>query len=154
VLEDDDEVAITHLGADRQFRATSVAMVNIRATLAAAAAAGVIGEATARLLTDLAKEQFFPDRSYPRLLELGAGRVPAEELAAFGAYWPEHALDVKHADAVEMLGAMNLCLEERWPPPQADFLFESTNAWESAKLRATQLAGKAPRRTTRKSARS
>jgi hypothetical protein len=139
-LEDDDEVAIAHLPADRQFKPTSEAMVNIRATLAAACSAGVIGESTRSILTALGKGLFFPERCYPRILELGAARadVPAAETAAFSAWLPDNRVDLKRADAVELLQAMDLCLRERWPPPQVDFLFESTNAWEAAKLRADQ----------------
>ena len=41
VLEDDDEVAVAHAGAEHGFRALSDAMVDVRATLAAAVAAAL-----------------------------------------------------------------------------------------------------------------
>ncbi len=45
-LEDDDEVAVVHGPAESGYRALSVALVNIRHTLAAAEAQSVIGPAS------------------------------------------------------------------------------------------------------------
>lgn len=61
-IEDDDEVALTHLAADYDFRPVTEAMVNIRATLAAAAEAGVLSPAEADLLVAMQKERWFMDR--------------------------------------------------------------------------------------------
>src|SRR5512146_1724722 len=43
-LEDDDEVAVAHADAGQGFRPLSDAMVDVRATLAVAVAAGVVGD--------------------------------------------------------------------------------------------------------------
>src|SRR6185503_8566658 len=89
VLEDDDEVAVIHGAAEHGFVAMSEAMVNIRATLAAAAGAGVVAPATAQALVDLAKRVFYPERGYPRLLQDAADRgLPAGELAALERWLP------------------------------------------------------------------
>ena len=51
-LEDDDEVALTHAGAEDDFRPLSDALVSIRATLAAANDAGLLTDSeTQRLVT-------------------------------------------------------------------------------------------------------
>ena len=50
LLEDDDEVAVAHADAEHGFRALSDAMVDVRATLDAAVAAGVVDGATAASL--------------------------------------------------------------------------------------------------------
>ena len=48
--EDDDEVALTHLAEEFEFRPVTEAMVNIRATMAAAVDAGVVSEPEAEVL--------------------------------------------------------------------------------------------------------
>ena len=62
-LEDDDEVAVVHQAADREYAATSDAMVNIRATLRAACNDGVIDQAAESAIVRAAKEAFYPERS-------------------------------------------------------------------------------------------
>src|SRR2546430_11005490 len=59
-LEDDDEVAVAHCPAEFGYRPTSVAMVNIRATLAAAVASGIIADATRRKLKSLPQDTLYP----------------------------------------------------------------------------------------------
>ncbi len=55
-LEDDDEVAVAHRRSEDGYAPTSEALVNIRATLARAVAAGVISMETSETLLSLAKE--------------------------------------------------------------------------------------------------
>src|SRR5437879_10496418 len=62
-LEDDDEVAVAHCPAEFGYRPTSVAMVNIRATLAAALATAIITDATLRKLEDISTDLVYPDRT-------------------------------------------------------------------------------------------
>ena len=102
-LEDDDEVAVVHIPG-QTFACSSEAMVNIRSTLAAAAACGVVAEATSELLVSLAKNLFYPDRSYDRVVERGrqAG-VPRAELSRLSSWLRDHRLDPKRADAIAML---------------------------------------------------
>ena len=69
-LEDDDEVAVAHCGADDGFRPLSDAMVDIRATLEAAAIAGIVTAEAAAAMTARAKATF-----YPRRLLLGVARA-------------------------------------------------------------------------------
>src|SRR2546422_6800112 len=61
-LEDDDEVAVAHCPAEFGYRPTSVAMVNIRATLAAAVARAIIADPTRRKLVSHVKDLFSPTR--------------------------------------------------------------------------------------------
>ena len=63
-IEDDDEVAIAHGTAETGYRELSDAMVNIRATLAAADDAGILSGATAREIEAAAKALFYPQRTY------------------------------------------------------------------------------------------
>lgn len=77
----DDEVAVAHLGAEDDYRPVSVAMVDIRATLDAATAAGVLSVDEAATLAADAKRLHYPDRRWsaiargtPRLREWLRGR--------------------------------------------------------------------------------
>ncbi len=104
VLTDDDEVALAHGTAESGYRALSDPLVNIRATLAAAVSAKVIGEELAERLIAGEKAVFFPERSYHHLLETaadaGEDRVVLERLREFVR---TSRVDLKRADAVTLL---------------------------------------------------
>ena len=63
-VDDDDEVAVVHGPAETGYRCLSVAMVDIRRTLAQAAAEGVVSARTRTTLEDLAKRMYYPERAY------------------------------------------------------------------------------------------
>lgn len=130
-LEDDDEVAVLHGDRASGYRATSEAMVNIRATLRAAERAGVIGKTTHAQLLALGKGSFYPDRSYPLLLtrarEVGC---PAAELAALKDFIPTGRVDQKRVDALALLHAVRDCVNEGRPPEPSRFYFSHTDAWQ------------------------
>jgi len=111
-FEDDDEVAVVHGPADSGYLAGSEAMVNIRCTLASAERAGVIGAHTRARLAGLAKDLFFPERSYERLLQdARAAGLPAAELASLQAWLPAGRANQKRDDALAMLEAMRAFLQ-------------------------------------------
>lgn len=129
-LQDDDEVAILHGPAEAGYLALSEAMVDIRATLAAARDGGVFGAAAHDELVALAKAEFYPARSYPRLLELAAAKPSlAGVLPALAAFLEAGKVSQKRADA---LGLMRR-LEEIWPslaePKEVTYFFQATDAW-------------------------
>ena len=130
VLDDDDEVAVVHGEETDGYRATSEAMVNIRATFRAAESAGVIAGDVRLALEALAKGLFYPDRSYPlvfaRAVEQGT-LVAADALRAFVR---EYRVDQKRADARAMLRAMRECCEAGVPPEPPSFSFAHTEAWD------------------------
>jgi hypothetical protein len=138
VLKDDDEVAVTHGPVEAGFRAHSEAMVNIRATLAAAKAHSIIRDSTRETLEFAAKESFYPNRIYPEILrrakEHGAS---SEELNAFDAWVVGGRVDQKRADAIEMLRRMRAFLATRPTPKRAEFRLEHTLQWQ----RLTRFAG-------------
>ena len=68
-LSDDDEVALVHSDADSGYQPLCEAMVDMRATLAAARAAGVIGAGLQRRLLDKAKALFYPERRWETVLQ-------------------------------------------------------------------------------------
>ncbi len=131
-LEDDDEVAVAHASAADGYRPLSEAMVNIRYTLAKAESAGVISAGTRSTLESLCKGLYYPERSYPALLERAAGRAPAAELDAFRAWLPEGRVDQKRADALAMLTVIRDRLAADPRPQTVSFVFEHTVFWDHA----------------------
>jgi hypothetical protein len=139
VLEDDDEVAVVHGPSDSGYRAASDAMVNIRATLVRAVGEGVVDAGAASVLERAAKRLFYAERSYPRLLEFGpdAGLAPAA-VDRLRHWLASGAVNQKYDDAVAMLQAMRVCLEEGRPPAPVGFVFEETLWWQQLKIRAAE----------------
>jgi hypothetical protein len=130
-IEDDDEVAVVHADAEHDFRPLSVALVNIRATLARAEAEHVISGSLRTTLLVLAKQRFYPQRDYQTLIaDARAAGVPMAELAQLQAWLPDHQVDQKRADARTMVQAMRIHAESGVRPKQVQFHFEHTNAWE------------------------
>jgi hypothetical protein len=136
-LEDDDEVAVAHGNAEHSFRPLSVAMVNIRATLAAARAQGVIGAAAHDALAACAKALFYPERSYQAMMAAASGRgVEPDELGRLEAWLPTGRVDQKRADALAMLALMRERLADL-APKRVNYRLERTIYWEQARQLAT-----------------
>ena len=130
-IEDDDEVALLHGPAESEFRPTSEAMVNIRATLGSAQARRVIGRKTRLRLESLAKGLFYPERTYAAILDLGARRgLPAREIEKLRAWLPAGRVDQKRADAIAMLRAMSKFVAARRAPARPRHPFEYTKFWD------------------------
>jgi hypothetical protein len=138
-LEDEDEVTVVHGGSDREYRATSEALVDMRATLAAASRAKVIDGATSERLVELARDLFYPERSYPALLLAAEqNRLEPEvrvNLARFLAKEENH-VKVKRDDALECLAAIRRELSASAPPvrdaaAEPAFEFSYTDAFDA-----------------------
>jgi hypothetical protein len=130
-LTDDDEVAIVHDSAANCYRALSIAMVNIRATLATAEHQGVIGPSSRAALIRIAKELFYPERTYPRLLaDAAAQGLAGAELDRLRAWLPGGQVDQKRADALAMLHAIDARLATSGEPKRVRYHFEHTIYWE------------------------
>jgi hypothetical protein len=129
-FEDDDEVTIAHGDQNSGYRATSEAMVNIRATLFSAEHAGVLAPNLRERLVCLAKDLFYPDRSYPRLFERAREEgLPRREMEMLQTFVRSKRIDQKRADAVALLQAVGRCCEVGAPPPPVKFTFAHTEAW-------------------------
>ena len=138
VLEDDDEVAVAHCNAEMGFRATSEAMVNIRQTLAAAVAAGIVRESTRDALVDIAKRLFYPERVYPAILHAALdARLPADEVAALRGFLPRGRINQKRDDALLLLRTLRARAESGFGTQAVNFRFEATEFW----CRAQRAAG-------------
>ena len=136
-LEDDDEVAVAHGPAETGYRSLSVAMVNIRFTLAAALKAGVISRGTRATLERIGKRMFYSERAYPHLLDVAAGEGAAEgELRAFREWLPRGEVNQKRADGLAMLRVMREQLGKTPAPKGVLYWFEYTEAWDHARRQA------------------
>jgi hypothetical protein len=131
-IQDDDEVAVLHGPAELGFVPLTEAMVDIRYTLRAAARQGVVTGAAAAAFISAAKQTFYKDRTYPRLLNalrdggFGAG---AERLEA----WLKHnRRSVKGEDALLLLAAMQGDEGSESPPPVD---FPRTTFWDAFEKR-------------------
>src|SRR5262249_11790460 len=131
-LEDDDEVAVAHAQAEHEYLPASDAMVNIRATLAAAEARSVVSSATRGTLETIAKSLFYGDRAYKHIarqaLERGA---PPREIEALLEWLPGGRLDIKRDDAVEMLRIMRPLAQGERAAKAVNYRFEHTHTWQA-----------------------
>ncbi|XWN29540.1 MAG: TfuA-like protein [Devosia sp.] len=126
-FEDDDEVAVVHGPAEIGY-AASDAMVDIRATLAAAVAQEVLTLTDAKAIAVSAKSLFYKERLYDtvlaRALEKG---VSPHAVAAFRAFLPTGRVEQKRADAVALLTHLAQDNETERQP----FRFERTLLWQT-----------------------
>lgn len=126
-FEDDDEVAVVHGPAESGYP-SSEALVNIRHTLAKAAAEGVITERQRDDLVGIAKSAFYKDRSYAKLFRGAAEKLgSASVVEPLRAWLRRGRLDLKREDALALL---NHLAESGAGAPDAPFCFERTTMWE------------------------
>jgi hypothetical protein len=136
VLEDDDEVAVVHGPAETGFLSACEPMVNIRATLERAERDGVLSASSRSALEIFGKSLFFPQRTWPAILEgASALSISERELGKLRDWLPYGRVDQKRQDALEMLAAIQEALKEPDPPPW-HFRFECTNFWNKFVARA------------------
>jgi hypothetical protein len=140
VLEDDDEVAVLHGPAEIGYPPVTEAMVNIRATLAAATRDGVIAAPLAAELTTIAKTLFYKERSYPAMLEAAANTgLGAVGLARFEDWLPKHRVDQKRLDALAMLDAISAHIAAGTSPLRVTYELADTTAWQTARRQTERI---------------
>jgi hypothetical protein len=127
-FEGDDEVAVMHGPAESGWM-SSDAMVNIRATLAAAAEHGVIDASVRDRLAAAAKRLFYQDRSWPTLLRLAERQESPDVLAALRQWLPDGRVDQKRRDAEALLRWLSANPDH---VPDARFRFADTALWRRA----------------------
>jgi len=124
-----DEVALCHGPAELGYCAVSEAMVNVRATIAAATAAGLLANSADALL-EIARSTHFTVRTWPQLLEAAGRRnLPTRELDAFKAWLPAGRADPKRLDAIDMLQAIRDSRQHPDPASVRAFEFRPTQAF-------------------------
>jgi hypothetical protein len=140
VLEDDDEVAIAHGPSEVGFAPGSEAMVDIRQTLRRAERIGIISRKSGKALEKIGKELFYPDRNYSTMLRhaLDNGSSQAE-LTKLQQWLPNHCVNQKREDALNMLRLMRQRLAEGLKPKTVSYSFENTSMWEFARRQSGKL---------------
>ncbi|MDK2826010.1 MAG: TfuA protein [Methanolobus sp.] len=103
VIEDDDEVAVA-TNPDT-FEPVSSPMVNIRETLKAANLAGIIDDEQCRLITRLAKNTHYTERSYFGISRTAEkeGIISKEKAESLLQFCKENESDIKREDAILVL---------------------------------------------------
>ena len=129
VFEDDDEVAVVHGPPELGYPALSDAMVDLRASFAAAAELGVIDTDLRDRLVAAYKQRFFRERSFAQLpavtAELG---LPSAESAALVDWLETGRVDQKREDARALLRHLTEGAADRRDAEPA-FVFERTTLW-------------------------
>lgn len=139
-LEDDDEIAVLHGPQEVGYAPLSEALVNVRATLAAAQSAGIVGQEGAAAILAGAKALFYKDRTWEAILARCLRRAAAAPSAArFAAWLPGQAIDQKRLDAQLLI--QNLPALAKRPFARQDRpRFVKTVYWKA--LRLHMAAGK------------
>ena len=142
-LTDDDEVTIAHADPSFGYRPVSEAMVNIRATLTAAVRLGLLDAEQAVELVTHAKRQFYVDRSYSALFPVARRLLGPAQGERFLAWVrdPSHHVDLKKADALELLGVLRAHLDARPEPLRVPWTFQHTDAWEQVRVTLSRPEG-------------
>lgn len=122
-LEDDDEVAVVHADHENEYRNLSDALVDIRATMAAAVDAAVIDVDTAASIVATAKAQFYGERHLAGLLAGDALRETREWVKV-------NRVSQKRLDAIEMLRVIGE--ESAVPTAVPDWAFQHSQYWDEA----------------------
>lgn len=132
VLEDDDEVAVIHAPAELGFKPLSEPMVNIRATLARAVKDGVLNETAATAVRDQAKSLFYQERDWAMILKnLPLDLIDDKQNSDFSTWVSENRVDIKRADAISMISAMDTLIRNGEAAPETSFNFEQTHLWKN-----------------------
>jgi hypothetical protein len=138
-LTDDDEVALSHGRDEAGYRAFSVPMVNIRATLAAAHSAGIIDTSAHDRLIAHAKALFFPERTWGQIWRAAeTGGVSVDAISAARIFVASNAVDVKREDALLLLRTLRE-LPAEYVPTRSSFVFNRSHLFEALYQRDRQV---------------
>jgi hypothetical protein len=139
-LDGDDEVALAHASAEYGYRALSEPLVNVRATLQCAVERAVITATTRTALEAIAKDLFYPQRTFAHILDVArVGAVPAAECAALARWLPQGRINVKQDDARLMLRTMRERFARGCAPREVSFELERTALWDDLTREAGDL---------------
>jgi len=147
-LEDEDEVTVVHAGPERDFRPSSEALVDMRATLADALERGVIDAEQRDRLVELARGTFYAERSYPRLLASAerAG-LAAQTLRALADFLQDEGnrRSLKRQDALDCIARVRRELAAGGVDARApSFEFSYTDAFDALLVEETGEAWEGP----------
>lgn len=132
-INGDDEVALLHGDENTGFHPLSLPLVNIRASVESAVSNSRLSEDAAAQLIEIAREIYYPDRQVEVILrrcreaQLSDMQQESARLALTEDY-----IDLKKADAREMLVAIRRVLDGIDPPPKPiPFEFARSSVFET-----------------------
>jgi hypothetical protein len=130
VLTDDAEVAVLHGPPELGYPSVTEALVNVRANLSRARAAGVVSVAARRLLLQSAQAIYYKDRTWDRILA-GAveGGMSAEAAATLKTWLKANSFDLKRRDAGSLIRLVKDRASSFDQPLQVAYEFEDTTFW-------------------------
>jgi hypothetical protein len=133
VITGDDEVALLHGDEDSDYRAVSLPLVNIRASVAAAVANQKMTPETAAQLIEIARTIYYPDRRLGAILQSCREAVlTQDQLDTVQRALTEGYVDQKKADAREMLLAIRRCIDGVDAlPASVPFTFANSSVFET-----------------------
>jgi len=123
-LDADDEVAVSHGPAELGHPSLTVALVDVRASLAVAEAAGIVTPDERHHLVEAARTLHFKDRTWP----LVTAPLPGERRAPLLAWLASHARSLKRDDATLLLRRV-AALAAAPPTTTTAPTFIVTDAW-------------------------
>jgi hypothetical protein len=138
-LEDDDEVAVAQADAEYGFRALSDSMVDVRATLDAAVAKGVVAAPVAAEIAARVKATFYPER---RLLAALVRDDAAHE--RLRSWLPGGWVLRKRDDALQLLRIVGDDLLVGLEPFKPGWTLQRTRFWDRARHAAEHAAADRP----------
>ena len=131
-LTDDDEVAVAHANASDGYRALTLPMVNLRATLSLARTEGVVSAAEHDLVLEAAKSLYFADRTLDAILAASRERgLVAAASRRVSTLVAERYVDLKRRDAEELLAVIRGLPEPLPGLPPASFALERSASFET-----------------------
>lgn len=130
VLIDDAEVAVLHGPAELGYPSVSEALVNVRANLSRARAAGVLSAEARRRVLHSAQSIYYKDRTWERILAAAVqDGVAADETAALKVWLKANSFDLKRRDAGSLIRRVKERDKTFDEPLQVAYEFEDTTFW-------------------------
>lgn len=139
-LDADDEVTLVHADGADGYRPLSEPLVNTRASLSAAADAGIVPAAAIGPIVERLRSIHYPDRTRAAVEETVRQVLGARESDALLQWLSGREHDVKQTDAIEMVDVMIEDWTTNRSPFRSSFRFEHTDAWQQV-LRQVASAG-------------
>jgi hypothetical protein len=126
VAIDDADVALTHAPAEMDYLPLTVPMVNVRATLSLAVGNGFMTAQEMEALDHAAREIFFKERDWRRILERCKSLNPQRKMD-LGRILPAIQVDQKRQDAIMLVERLAVSGSE--PIPAQTWTFQTTSFW-------------------------
>jgi len=112
---DDDEVALTHHGYERQFMPLTEPMVNVRETFYKAQSHGIINHEQCQKLIEIAKNIYFVDRTRNAILRKAVSQDVICDTTELEEFFQTHYVDLKKNDALALLNFISQLPEDLEP---------------------------------------